>query len=185
MDARLHPSQAFGLALGDAHVIRNAGGNAKDAIRSLVISEQLLGTKAIFLVKHTGMCEADSIRYPLGAISESWEHGFWISASVVDTGTNIALPQTAECSPSRIKTSTPRSKRTSTSPPKTLISSPSKSTPPEPPPRSQLTRNSSLQKAVKDDVAFLKGHKLIPQDIKENISGWVYHVETGKVEKVV
>lgn len=54
MDARIHPSKAFGLALGDAHVIRNAGGNAKDAIRSLVISQQLLGTKAIFLVKHTG-----------------------------------------------------------------------------------------------------------------------------------
>lgn len=85
MDARLHPSQAFGLALGDAHVIRNAGGNAKDAIRSLVISEQLLGTKAIFLVKHTGMCEADSIPYPFGAISWSWEHGFWISALVVNT----------------------------------------------------------------------------------------------------
>lgn len=54
MDARIHPPQAFGLGLGDAHVIRNAGGNAKDALRSLVISEQLLGTQAIFVIKHTG-----------------------------------------------------------------------------------------------------------------------------------
>jgi carbonic anhydrase len=41
-------------ASGDAHVIRNAGASAKDAIRSLVISEQLLGTEEILLIKHTG-----------------------------------------------------------------------------------------------------------------------------------
>lgn len=54
MDARIDPAAAFGINLGDAHVIRNAGGNAKDALRSLVISEQLLGTKEILLIKHTG-----------------------------------------------------------------------------------------------------------------------------------
>jgi carbonic anhydrase len=54
MDARIDPAAAYGISLGDAHVIRNAGGNAKDALRSLVISEQLLGTTEIVLVKHTG-----------------------------------------------------------------------------------------------------------------------------------
>lgn len=54
MDARIDPKAAFGIALGDAHVIRNAGGSAKEALRSLVISQQLLGTKEILLVKHTG-----------------------------------------------------------------------------------------------------------------------------------
>ena len=54
MDARIDPAAAFGIALGDAHVIRNAGGNARDALRSLVISEQLLGTNEILLIKHTG-----------------------------------------------------------------------------------------------------------------------------------
>ncbi|KAL9633536.1 MAG: hypothetical protein Q9164_004643 [Protoblastenia rupestris] len=54
MDARIDPAAAFGISLGDAHVIRNAGGNARDAIRSLVISEQLLGTNEILLIKHTG-----------------------------------------------------------------------------------------------------------------------------------
>lgn len=53
-DARLDPAKAFGIALGEAHVIRNAGGDAADSIRSLVISQQMLGTNAIFLVKHTG-----------------------------------------------------------------------------------------------------------------------------------
>lgn len=54
MDARIIPSEAFGIAIGDAHVIRNAGGSARDALRSILISQQLLGTKEILLVKHTG-----------------------------------------------------------------------------------------------------------------------------------
>ena len=54
MDARIDPAAAYGINLGDAHVIRNAGGSARDALRSLVISEQLLGTKEILLIKHTG-----------------------------------------------------------------------------------------------------------------------------------
>jgi len=54
MDARLHPSKYAGLAEGDAHVIRNAGGRASDdAIRSLVISYKLLGTREWFVIHHT------------------------------------------------------------------------------------------------------------------------------------
>lgn len=54
MDARLDPAKYAGLAEGDAHVIRNAGGRASDdAIRSLVISHKLLGTVEWFVVHHT------------------------------------------------------------------------------------------------------------------------------------
>ncbi len=54
MDARLDPSKFAGLAEGDAHVIRNAGGRASDdAIRSLVISYKLLGTKEWFVIHHS------------------------------------------------------------------------------------------------------------------------------------
>jgi carbonic anhydrase len=54
MDARLDPAKFAGLAEGDAHVIRNAGGRASDdAIRSLVISYKLLGTKEWFVIHHT------------------------------------------------------------------------------------------------------------------------------------
>lgn len=53
MDARLDPAKFAGLSEGDAHVIRNAGGRASDdAIRSLVISYKLLGTKEFFVVHH-------------------------------------------------------------------------------------------------------------------------------------
>jgi len=54
MDARLDPAKIAGLAEGDAHVIRNAGGRASDdAIRSLVISHKLLGTREWFVIHHT------------------------------------------------------------------------------------------------------------------------------------
>lgn len=54
MDARIDPLKVFGLALGDAHVLRNAGGRASDdAIRSLVASTHLLGTREIGIVHHT------------------------------------------------------------------------------------------------------------------------------------
>jgi len=54
MDARLDPAKFAGLSEGDAHVIRNAGGRASDdAIRSLVISYKLLGTKEFFVIHHT------------------------------------------------------------------------------------------------------------------------------------
>ena len=64
MDARLDPAKFAGLAEGDAHVVRNAGGRVSDdAIRSLVISYKLLGTKEWFVIHHTdcGMETFDDI----------------------------------------------------------------------------------------------------------------------------
>jgi carbonic anhydrase len=55
MDARLTVEDVLGLRTGDAHIIRNAGGLASDdAIRSLVISQHLLGTEEVIVVEHTG-----------------------------------------------------------------------------------------------------------------------------------
>src|SRR6476469_7853887 len=54
MDARIHPEQALGLEIGDAHIIRNGGGRASDdALRSLVISSRLLGTNEFAVIHHT------------------------------------------------------------------------------------------------------------------------------------
>jgi len=77
MDARLDPARVLGLEEGDAHVIRNAGGRAVDAIRSLVISQRLLGTREIIVLHHTdcGMLTFDNdtmhgiVRDQLGADS--------------------------------------------------------------------------------------------------------------------
>jgi carbonic anhydrase len=82
MDARLHPEKFLGLDVGDAHVIRNAGGRAsQDALRSLVISERLLGTTEIVVIQHTdcGMLTftnevlANKIRSDLGADATGWD----------------------------------------------------------------------------------------------------------------
>lgn len=60
MDSRLHVAPALGLALGDAHILRNAGGHVTDdVIRSLVISQQQLGTREIVVLHHTD-CGAQS-----------------------------------------------------------------------------------------------------------------------------
>jgi len=53
MDARIDPAASLGIKEGDAHVIRNAGGIAKEALRSIIISQQLLGTREIALFHHT------------------------------------------------------------------------------------------------------------------------------------
>lgn len=96
MDARLDPAKFAGLAEGDAHVIRNAGGRVSDdAIRSLVISHQLLGTNEWFVIHHTqcGMeCFNDTIMRDL--LSNNLETAHldetgWHSAEIEDaSGSN-------------------------------------------------------------------------------------------------
>lgn len=62
MDSRLHVAQALGLALGEAHILRNAGGRVtEDMIRSLVISQQQLGTREIVVLHHTD-CGAQTFK---------------------------------------------------------------------------------------------------------------------------
>ncbi|MEO6398084.1 MAG: carbonic anhydrase [Tepidiformaceae bacterium] len=53
MDARIDPARLLGLEEGDAHVIRNAGGRVSEALRSLAISQLLLGTEAVAVIHHT------------------------------------------------------------------------------------------------------------------------------------
>jgi carbonic anhydrase len=64
MDARLDIGEALGLRIGDAHIIRNAGGLVTDdVIRSLIVSQQLLGTHEIVVIEHTrcGLLGADEV----------------------------------------------------------------------------------------------------------------------------
>jgi len=81
MDARLTVEDVLGLRTGDAHIIRNAGGLATDdAIRSLIISQHLLGTLEVIVVEHTGCgmltFEDDPVRQRIAA----------------ETGTELDLP---------------------------------------------------------------------------------------------
>lgn len=53
----IDPARALGLEEGDAHVIRNAGGRVSDALRSIIISQQLLGTREIVIVHHVSILD--------------------------------------------------------------------------------------------------------------------------------
>jgi len=131
MDARIDPAAAFGIDLGDAHVIRNAGASSRDALRSIIISEQLLGTTEVVLVKHTGC--------GMLTFGNSDAHGIVAKSLGSEAAEEI---QSLDFLPF-----------------------------PE------------LTQAVKDDVAFLKATKTVPDTI--TITGWIYEVETGKVKQIV
>jgi carbonic anhydrase len=82
MDARIDPAQILGLEIGDAHVIRNAGGRASgDALRSLIISEQLLGTQEIVVIHHTG---CGMLTFSNEALRSKLEQQFHVSADAID-----------------------------------------------------------------------------------------------------
>jgi carbonic anhydrase len=88
MDARLDPAQYAGLSEGDAHVVRNAGGRASDdAIRSIVISYKLLGTREWFVIHHTdcGM-EFFTDDVMRGLLASSLETAQLTSDGFVDVG---------------------------------------------------------------------------------------------------
>jgi carbonic anhydrase len=129
MDARIDPAAAFGIALGDAHVIRNAGGNAQDALRSILTSQHLLGTREIVLVKHTGC----------GMLTFSNEDG---RAALQGNGGEVEDGF-------------------------------------------DFQPFDDLQDALRRDVEFLKGHEGLARDVPVPVSGWVYDVATGRVERIV
>jgi carbonic anhydrase len=95
MDARIDPARLAGLSEGDAHVIRNAGGRASDdAIRSLVISYKLLGTREWFVIHHTncGM-ELFSDEVIRGLLKNSLETSSLEQGKWKDTGAGPGSPE--------------------------------------------------------------------------------------------
>jgi carbonic anhydrase len=102
MDARLDVHDLLGLAEGDAHVIRNAGGVAtEDAIRSLAISQRLLGTTEILLIHHTdcGMLTFTDDEFKADIQKETGLKPAWAAESFSD------LDQDVRQSIARIKSS--------------------------------------------------------------------------------
>jgi carbonic anhydrase len=87
MDARLNPYPILGLSIGDAHVIRNAGGViTDDEIRSLAISQHLLGTEEIMLIHHTdcGMLTFSDKEFEQMLEQEAGERPGWPARSFAD-----------------------------------------------------------------------------------------------------
>ena len=92
MDARLDPARVLGLEEGDAHVIRNAGGViTDDEIRSLAISQHLLGTREIVLIHHTdcGMLTFTDEDFAARLEAEAGERPTWEAHTFGDLETNL------------------------------------------------------------------------------------------------
>src|SRR3954465_3951380 len=126
MDARLNPYGVLGLQEGDAHVIRNAGGVVTDdEIRSLSISQRLLGTEEIILIHHT---DCGMLTFTDDEFKRS-----------VQEDTGIKPEWAAEAF-------------------------------------------SDLDEDVRQSIARIKASPFIPR--KDNVRGFVYEVETGKLREV-
>jgi carbonic anhydrase len=92
MDARLNPYPILGLRLGDAHVIRNAGGViTDDEIRSLAISQHLLGTEEIMLIHHTdcGMLTFNDREFADKLEAETGQRPQWEARSFADLDQDV------------------------------------------------------------------------------------------------
>ena len=92
MDARIVPSQLLGLGVGDAHVIRNAGGVVStDTIRSLAISQRLLGTEEIVLIHHTdcGMLTFDDEGFKRSIQEETGIKPEWAAEAFPDVEEDV------------------------------------------------------------------------------------------------
>ena len=126
MDARLIPSRFLGLEEGDAHVISNAGGRAKDALRSLVISQRLLGTNEVVVIHHT---DCGMLTFQNDDLYAKCEQDLGADASDIDF-----LPF------------------------------------------------GDLEQSVREDIQFLEGSPLIPDDVP--VRGFVYDVRSGTVSEV-
>ena len=92
MDARLDPNRLLGLAEGDAHVIRNAGGVVtQDALRSLAISQRLLGTREVVLLHHTdcGMLTFSDQEFRDQIAAETGVRPSWAAEAFTDLDADV------------------------------------------------------------------------------------------------
>ncbi|KAM0417193.1 hypothetical protein ACHAPT_012830 [Fusarium lateritium] len=142
MDARLDPAKFLGLEEGDAHVFRNAGGRAVEALRSLIISQQLLGTREIVVIHHVRPTSRSKLGVKL-------------------------MEQKTDCGMLTFHDEELRAKV-----------------------KRDLGQDAShisflpikdLQESIKSDVQFLKKNDLL---MGVPISGYLYDVKTGKINKV-
>jgi carbonic anhydrase len=93
MDSRMEIFEILGLVHGDAHIIRNAGGSVTDdVIRSLALSQRMLGTREIVLIQHTncGLHELNEDQFKADIEAETGMRPWWALESFHDPFSNVA-----------------------------------------------------------------------------------------------
>ncbi|MCY7271503.1 MAG: carbonic anhydrase [Sphingomonas bacterium] len=155
MDARLDPAKYAGLAEGDAHVIRNAGGRASDdAIRSLVISHKLLGTREWFVIHHTD-CGMELFDGPT------------IATLLEQSRATAAFDGTTWTNPSAEGDSTDGGSSEGGSSEGWHVA---------------WLNFTDLAQSVRDDVARIRAHPLTPDNVP--VHGFIYDVKSGTLVPV-
>jgi len=92
MDARIDPLALLGMGLGDAHVIRNGGGLASDdAIRSLALSQHLLGTEEVVVIQHTkcGLLQVTDEEFARRLEETAGQRPQWTAGAFTDLEANV------------------------------------------------------------------------------------------------
>ncbi|KAE9399820.1 carbonic anhydrase [Gymnopus androsaceus JB14] len=183
MDARINPFEQLGIKPGEAHIIRNAGGMARDALRSLIISQRLLGTREIAVYHHTGCGMATFTTPYLRQLVKDSDPLNQEVAQMVDgidfldwpdlVGTDVDV--TAAGVDSRVAKTDSKVGVTANveSTPESGILVPSDAD-------SSIAR---LYQSVRSDVRFLQTNPLVLKGTK--VTGWVHWVETGQATRVI
>ncbi|GAV99629.1 carbonic anhydrase [Lentinula edodes] len=173
MDARINPFTQLGIKMGEAHIIRNAGGMARDALRSLIISQRLLGTREIAVYHHTGCGMATFSKPDLRSlITESSKEGAEETVgSMIDEMDFLEWPDVIS---SESSSATPVSSSSKSA--KIMFSDMSVKKPIE-------QQEDPLLASLKSEVHFLRTHPLIMRGTK--VSGWVWDVGNEQATRIV
>jgi carbonic anhydrase len=159
-DDAIDPARVLGLEEGDAHVIRNAGGRTVEAIRSLVISQQLLGTREIVIVHH--VCPL--FPFPLSSPAPLSPPE---SKSSRCCGTALTNPPQTDCGMLTFTDNSIRQKIHDELHEKAE--------------HVAFLPFSDVRQSVLDDIKVVKENKLL---LDVPVTGYIYDVKTGKVERV-
>lgn len=150
----IDPARALGLEEGDAHVIRNAGGRASDALRSVIISQQLLGTREIVIVHHVHIpCKPLRLNLDLSLRLTN----LWINTNYLQTNCGM-LTFTEDVIRDKIRTELHQNAD-----------------------HIAFLPFGDLEQSVRDDIRILKDSPLV---LDVPITGYVYEVETGKIVQI-
>ncbi|KAJ3927829.1 MAG: carbonic anhydrase [Lentinula lateritia] len=173
MDARINPFTQLGIKMGEAHIIRNAGGMARDALRSLIISQRLLGTREIAVYHHTGCGMATFSKPDLRSLitEDSKEGAEETVGSMIDEIDFLEWPDVFS---SESSSATPVSSSIRTA--RVVFNDMSVKKPME-------EQEDPLLASLKSEVHFLRTHPLIMRGTK--VSGWVWDVGNEQATRIV
>ena len=178
MDSRINPPQQMGLHEGDAHIIRNAGGVAKDALRSIIISQRLLGTREIAVFHHT---DCGMVKFTTPQLRDILKDEAALGHSPSDSDStssatgNDSGPGSGDSGSKDVATASQSAAAAAAQSYKDAVARAADSM--------EFLEFTDEEEAVREDVKFLEENPLVLRGTK--VTGWLYHPRTGKIDQIV